>query len=49
MLCCFHFVWVGFEGSSPTCACFHLVSLVPAVFFSLFLEVVREKRGRKGR
>ena len=21
--CCFHLVWLVFEGSIPTCACFH--------------------------
>ena len=41
-----HLVWLVFEGSIPTCACFHSEN-----FFDLFLllEIVREKRGGKGR
>ena len=46
--CRSHLVWLVFEGSIPTCTCFHLENflwLVPAAFF---IEVVREKRSRQG-
>ena len=50
--CHCHLVWLVFEGSIPTCACFHSenIFLVPAVFLLLVLGVIKEMRGRpKGR
>ena len=51
--CRFHLVWLGFDGSIPTCACFHsenlFVTCSCCFFLELFLEMVREKRGGKGR
>ena len=47
--CRSHLVWLVFEGSIPTCACFHLENFFvtcSSCFF--FIEVVREKRGRQG-
>ena len=50
--CCLHLVWLVFEGSIPTCACFPLenffVTCSYCFFLELFLEMVREKRGGKG-
>ena len=50
--CCSHLVWLVFEGSIPTCTCFHsehfFVTCSCCFFFYCFLEVVREKRGRQG-
>ena len=50
--CRSHLVWLVFEGSIPTCACFHLenffVTNVPVACFYCILEIVREKRGRQG-
>ena len=53
--CRFHLVWLVFENSIPTCACFHLENFFVTCscwvffFFESFLEVVREKRDGKGR
>ena len=49
--CRSHLVRPVFEGSIPTCACFHSETFfVPAGgFLNCFLEIVREKRGGKGR
>ena len=50
-----HLVWVVFEGSIPTCACFHLENFFvtcSCCFFFIFIfliEIVREKGGGKGR
>ena len=50
--CRSHLVWLVYEGSIPTCACFHSETffLVPAAFFFFycFIDVVREKRSRQG-
>ena len=49
--CRSHLVWLVFEGSIPTCACFHsenFCDLFLLLFFNCFLEIVREKRGRRG-
>ena len=51
----FHLVWLGFEGSIPTCACFQSENLFVTCsccfffFFELFFEIVGEKRGGKRR
>ena len=46
--CRSHLVWLVFEGSIPTCACFPLESFFVTCsccfFFKLFLEMVREKK-----
>ena len=46
--CCSHLVWLVFEGSIPTCACFHsenfFVACFCCFFFNCFLEIVREER-----
>ena len=47
VLCCSHLVWLVFEGSIPTCACFHSENFF--VTCSFFFFIVREKRGGKGR
>ena len=51
--CHFHLVWLLFEGSIPTHACFHsenfFVTCSLCFFLFCFLEVVREKRGRQGK
>ena len=54
--CRSHLVWLVFEGSIPTCACFpfgklfcDLFLLVFFFFWNCFLEMVREKRGGKGK
>ena len=51
--CRSHLVWLVFEGSIPTCACFHSENLFvtcSCCFFNCFLKIVREKRsGRGGR
>ena len=50
--CRSHLVRLVFERSIPTCACFPLENffgLVCAFFLELFLEMVREKRGRERR
>ena len=47
--CHSHLVWLVFEGSIPTCACFHsenFLWLIPAVFFC-FLGMVREMRKKR--
>ena len=50
--CRSHLVWPVFEGSIPTCACFHsenfFVTCFCCCFFYCFLEIVREKRGGRG-
>ena len=50
--CRSHLVWLVFEGSIPTCACFPLenffVTCSCCFILELFLEMVREKRGGKG-
>ena len=50
--CRSHLVWLVFEDSIPTCACFHsenfFVTCSCCFFFYCFLEVVRKKRGTKG-
>ena len=50
--CRSHLVWPVFEGSIPTCACFHLENffdLFLLLFFLIvFLEIVKEKRGGRG-
>ena len=47
--CHSHLVWLVFEGSIPTCTCFHLENFfVTCSCCFCFLEVVREKRGRQG-
>ena len=50
--CRFHLVWLVFEGSIPTCACFHsenfFVTCFCWIFLNCFLEIVREKRGGRG-
>ena len=52
--CHSHLVWLVFEGSIPTCACFHsenfFVTCSCCFFFGSSLEMVTEKRrGRLGR
>ena len=52
--CHSHLVWLVFEGSIPTCACFPLENFFVTCsccffFLELFLEMVREKRGGKGK
>ena len=52
--CHSHLVWLVFEGSIPTCACFHsenfFVTCSCLVFFCNLLGTVTEKRrGRVGR
>ena len=48
--CRSHLVWLVFEGSIPTCTCFHSENFFCDLFPLFFcLEIVREKRGRKGR
>ena len=43
-------VWLVFEGSILTCACFHSENIfVTCSCCFFFLEIVREKRGGKGR
>ena len=47
--CRSHLVWLVFEGSIPTCACFHLENFFVTCFSCFFfIDVVREKRGRQG-
>ena len=52
--CHSHLVWLVFEGSIPTCAYFPLENFFCDLFLpffggELFLEMLREMRGRKGR
>ena len=52
--CRSHLVWLVFEGSIPTCACFHsenfFVTCSCCFFFGSLLGMVTEKRrGRVGR
>ena len=51
--CRSHLVWLVFEGSIPTCTCFPLenffVTCSCCFWGELFLEMVREKRGGKGK
>ena len=52
--CHSHLVWLVFEGSIPTCACFPLENFFMICsccffFWNCFLKMVREKRGRKGK
>ena len=50
--CHSHHVWLVFDGSIPTCACFHsenvFVTCTCCFFLIVFLEIVREKRGGRG-
>ena len=52
--CRSHLVWLVFEGSIPTCACFHSENVFVTCSCCLFVflivfRMVREKRGGKGR
>ena len=51
--CRSHLVWLVFEGSIPTCACFHLenffVTCSCYFFLLLFRSSKREERQAKGR
>ena len=38
--CCSHLVWLVFEGSIPTCACFQLKTFLLLVCFAFFCRVV---------
>ena len=46
--CRSHLVWLVFEGSIPTCACFHSENFFVTCSCCLFLGIVREKRGGRG-
>ena len=46
--CHSHLVWLVFEGSIPTCACFPLENFFVTCSCCLFGFVFREKRGGKG-
>ena len=47
--CRSHLVWLVFEGSIPTCTCFHSENFFVTCSCCFLLEIVREKRGGKGR
>ena len=49
--CHSHLVWLVFEGSIPTCTCFHSENFFVTCFCFcsvLFLGMVREKRDGRG-
>ena len=50
--CHSHLVWPVFEGSIPTCTCFHSENFFGTcfccLFFNCFLKIVKEKRGGRG-
>ena len=46
--CRSHLVWLVFEGSIPTCACFHSENFFVTCSCCFFLGIVREKRGGRG-
>ena len=51
--CCLHLVCLVFEGSLPTCVCFPLENFYVTcscwfIFWGLFLEMEKKKRGGKG-
>ena len=47
--CRSHLVWLVFEGSIPTWACFHSENYFVTCSCSFFFRMAREKRGGKGR
>ena len=43
--CHSHLVWLAFEGSIPTCACFHSEIFLGLVSVVFFVEMVRDVGG----